>query len=303
MLTNDLELINNCQSRLDSLLRGELPAPLHVPDCSSEEAQKLADTCNRLIAAQRDASTFLAALANGNLEIEPPPRNQLISPFKQLHASLRHLVWQTNQIAAGDLEQQIDFLGELSSSFNSMIDALRQKQSIEELLRYLSNHDPLTGLYNRLYFNEELSRLERGRQFPASFIVADINGLKLINDAHGHEAGDRMIVAAAEILRACVRTDDVAARLGGDEFSVILPFTRNDEAAEVLKRIRTQETLQQATNEAPLSISYGFATAETPAAIREALRIADRIMYDEKNGFYNRARAAQEPESGVTCPA
>lgn len=289
MPTADHDLIIACRSRIETLLRGEIPVTLDIPDEASDTHRELADTCNRLIMAQQEASAFLVALANGNLEAEPPLRNQFVSPFKQLHASLRHLVWQTNQIASGDLEQQVDFLGELSSSFNSMIEALRQKRNIEDMLRYLSNHDPLTGLYNRLYFNEELARLDHGRQFPVSIIMADINGLKKVNDTQGHEAGDRLIMAAADVLRAGVRNDDVAARLGGDEFAVILPLTRSTEAADILRRIREQENRCRADSSPALYISYGYAAADIPGDLQATLRLADAMMYEEKNEFYRQA--------------
>jgi diguanylate cyclase (GGDEF)-like protein len=301
MLTIDQELILACQSRLECLLRGETPEPLDIPAEAQETSRRLADTCNRLINAQLDASTFLVALANGNLDVEPPLRNQFVSPFKQLHASLRHLVWQTNQIAAGDLDQQVDFLGELSSAFNSMIEALRQKQSIEEMLRYLSNHDPMTGLYNRLYFNEELSRLDHGRQFPVSIIMVDINGLKKMNDTHGHEAGDQLIVAAAEVLRTGIRNDDIAARLGGDEFSVILPLTRSSETIDILHRIREQEILCRTGKNVPLFLSYGYATAELPGEIQTVLKSADKMMYEEKSAFYENAPTVSAASRGTQC--
>lgn len=278
----DRDIIKLCRERIDSLLNGEIPDLIEIPEEEAEE-NELAHSCNRLIMAQKEASSFLVALANGNLDIEPPPRNLLISPFKQLHASLRHLVWQTGRIASGDLDQRVDFLGELSTSFNRMIESLRQKQSIEDILRYLSNHDPMTGLYNRLYFNEELARLDYGRQIPSSIIVADLNGLKQVNDLLGHEAGDRLILAAAEIIRAGVRTDDVAARIGGDEFAVILPFTRADEAETVLGRIRKQESDHRTKHDLQVFMSYGLATAEQQGEMNAALKLADQRMYEEKN--------------------
>ncbi|GAM10317.1 cellulose synthesis regulatory protein [Geobacter sp. OR-1] len=281
-MATSADIIKHCRERIEALLSGETPDPIEIPAKISPEARELCHACNRLITAQKEAATFLAALANGNLEVEPPPRNLLISPFKQLHASLRHLVWQTSQVAAGDLDQHVDFLGELSTSFNKMIESLRQKQTVEELLRYLSNHDPMTGLYNRLYFNEELARLDRSRQIPSSIIIADLNGLKQVNDSQGHEAGDLLILAAAEIIRAGVRADDVAARIGGDEFAVILPFTRYDEAETVLKRIRKKEAIQRNRSDLQVHMAYGLATAEQQGEMAAALKLADKRMYEEK---------------------
>lgn len=76
----------------------------------------------------------MSSLAEGRLDVDPPKRNFLISPFKHLHANLRHLVWQTQQVARGDLSQRVDFLGDFSVAFNSMIDSLRQKNLVETAL-------------------------------------------------------------------------------------------------------------------------------------------------------------------------
>jgi diguanylate cyclase (GGDEF)-like protein len=211
---------------------------------------------------------------------------------------MRHLVWQTRQVAEGDVSQQIDFFGEFSLAFNSMIDALRQKQSIEELLRHLSTHDSLTTLYNRLYFTEELSRLERGRHFPVSIIIADIDFLKQVNDSLGHEAGDRMIRAAADILRKGVRGEDVVARLGGDEFGILLPSAGVETAARVMERIREIEVLaNEETTEFAISISYGIATAEEPGPLADTMRLADQRMYEDKAAKKNNIASRIEPDA------
>ncbi len=71
-----------------------------------------------------------------------------------------------------------------------MLEILQIKKQTEERVRYLSFHDTLTGLYNRAYFEEEFIRLDVDRQYPISLIIADMDGLKLVNDEHGHVAGD-----------------------------------------------------------------------------------------------------------------
>ena len=230
-----------------------------------------------------EAQTFFMALADGNLDQDPPPHNQLIAPFKRLHSHLRHLTWQTQQIAAGDLNQRVEFLGEFSVAFNAMIDALREKQAAEEQVRYLSMHDTLTGLYNRTYFTEEMARLERGRSFPVSILLADLDDLKKVNDTRGHAAGDRILQAAARVLQKGVRSDDVVARIGGDEFAVILPETDLNDAARVLERIRAMEADHNAAGEEfSIAMSVGLATAHENGPLENTLRLADQRMYEDK---------------------
>lgn len=82
-------------------------------------------------------------------------------------------------------------------SIQIFITDITKRKEIEEKLKYLRFHDNLTGLYNRAYFEEEMKRLDSDRQLPLSFIVGDVNGLKLINDAFGNEEGDRVLKSIA----------------------------------------------------------------------------------------------------------
>jgi signal transduction histidine kinase/HPt (histidine-containing phosphotransfer) domain-containing protein/ActR/RegA family two-component response regulator len=128
--------LDEISNRYAALLIGESPQELPQPGMEdSEELQRLIRTTNALLKAFSEARDFLTALSGGILDVAPPRRNFLISPFKQLQASLRHLTWQTQQIAQGDLSQHVDFLGEFSTAFNCMIESLRTKQRMEEELR------------------------------------------------------------------------------------------------------------------------------------------------------------------------
>lgn len=105
-------------------------------------------------------------------------------------------------------------------------------------IRYLDEHDTLTDLYNRRYFNNTRASFEKEDARPLALLLMDINSLKLINDAYGYEAGDRMIRNAAAILAACCRPGDLLARTGGDEFSLLAPCTGPSDAAALLASIR-----------------------------------------------------------------
>ncbi len=154
-------------------------------------------------------------------------------------------------------------------------------KNVEKELRYISFHDNLTGLYNRAYFEEELKRLNRSRQLPLSIIVADINGMKLVNDAFGHNIGDRLLKHATRIIKKSCRADDILARWGGDEFIILLPATRTKEAQEVIDRILFN--CERARFKIPISISMGSATKINPRTrISTVLKKAEDTMYGNK---------------------
>jgi diguanylate cyclase (GGDEF)-like protein/PAS domain S-box-containing protein len=157
------------------------------------------------------------------------------------------------------------------------------RKQIEDRLKYQSTHDALTGLHNRAFFDAELELTIRGRQFPVSVIVADLDGLKRVNDNLGHESGDRLIKGAAEIFRMAFRGDDIIARTGGDEFVMLLREMDQDGAATALDRIRSCAHTYNAKHGAPsVSISLGAATAEKGEDVPVALKEADERMYGDK---------------------
>ncbi|UCV23668.1 putative bifunctional diguanylate cyclase/phosphodiesterase [Ferribacterium limneticum] len=117
-------------------------------------------------------------------------------------------------------------------------------------LEYYSTHDPLTGLYNRRYFNDildyEIGRSER-HQHQFSILMLDLDDFKDVNDTYGHPCGDSVLIQVAETMRSLMRTGDLATRIGGDEFAVILVETGVDGAMVVAEKLRTE--LRQMTFE------------------------------------------------------
>jgi len=142
--------------------------------------------------------------------------------------------------------------------------------------------DKLTGLYNKNFFEEELSRLDTKRQLPISLIMGDINGLKLINDAFGHGMGDNALKKAAEIMASSFRDEDIISRVGGDEFIILLPKTTKETALAIVERIK-QKCEISTLDYVKISISFGVATKETEDEdINKILKKAEDRMYFKK---------------------
>lgn len=156
---------------------------------------------------------------------------------------------------------------------------ITDRKEVEVRLRHESTHDSLTGLYNRAFFDEELDRLSHGRMFPMSIVMADVNNLKAVNDAQGHQAGDRLICLAARIILKAFRAEDIVARIGGDEFAVLLPETGTDVAEEAVCRIMESHEIRSGQ----LSIAFGVASAENRDQLVEALTQSDARMYQNKS--------------------
>lgn len=159
------------------------------------------------------------------------------------------------------------------------------RKHAEDHLRYLSTRDALTGLYNRAYFEEEVARLDRGRRFPVTVVMADVDGLKEVNDSYGHRAGDEILRKTAAALRSAFRAEDMLARIGGDEFVVLMPQVDAQVAEKVLDRVRTKlANIGPMPFPDPWSVSLGAATAERSGDLEAALRTADMHMYEDKRG-------------------
>ena len=149
-------------------------------------------------------------------------------------------------------------------------------------IKKLSYYDSLTDLYNRRFFEVELERLDSERQLPISIIMADLNGLKIINDSYGHKKGDQMLKKAAEILKSSLREDDILARRGGDEFVVLLPQTEAAACSKIIQRIKAKTGVIEEL-ELPLSIALGQATKVSPEEkIDDIIKKADNQMYENK---------------------
>ncbi len=165
----------------------------------------------------------------------------------------------------------------------SWIDITEQKEA-QERIRYLSYHDHLTGLYNRARCEDELKRLDKPENLPFSVIMGDVNGLKLVNDAFGHEKGDCLLREIADILTRVTREGDVLARWGGDEFIILMPKTSQAEAEKVLSSVQEICATKESTSDLiQASISLGLGVKIKPEDnLKDIISKAESYMYSQK---------------------
>ena len=249
---------------------------------------------------------FTLAVSQGDLEQPLSLKGSMAGSLKTLDAALRHLTWQTQRVAAGDFTQRVDFMGEFSEAFNSMVVALDEARTEaaerNELLQAqavkleeLATTDALTGAYNRRKFNDltraELERVRRYR-YPLSLFILDIDHFKRVNDTYGHEAGDQVLVTLAGLLRAGIRTTDSLARWGGEEFVVLSPGVAVEGAAELAERLRAAAAAHHHASVGKVTASFGVARhcpGETPD---ELCARADEALYRAKDGGRDRVEVA-----------
>jgi diguanylate cyclase (GGDEF)-like protein/PAS domain S-box-containing protein len=206
--------------------------------------------------------------------------------FPQLAGRERHLYFLAAPITGEE--------GQVVAAVETLVD-LTDKRRLEEELRRLTVTDELTGLFNHRFFFATLAReLESAKRYglPLCLIMADLDEFKSFNDRHGHLAGDRVLAACGQALKALVRSTDLACRYGGEEFAVLLPHTEEAEAQAVAERVRLGiHDLDLGAHGAPgegISASVGLAVFAPGLATQELVRRADVAMYEAKKQGKNR---------------
>lgn len=163
------------------------------------------------------------------------------------------------------------------------------RKAAEAYLEFLGRHDPLTKLYNRSFYVDELNRLQRNVTVPVSVMIMDLNNLKEVNDTHGHSAGDDLLRRAGEVLGKLVEPPSSAARIGGDEFALILPGLDEADGRKVLADLNELCELNNqfhSVSQINLSLSAGLATHRDGESLESTARRADRAMYEAKRAYH-----------------
>ena len=232
-----------------------------------------------------ELSLYASELSQGNLSIEAPHRtNYIASNIKDLHSKLKHLVWQIGQVAKGDYGQAVDYMGELSDCFNSMLTQLRQRRAEVD---FELNHDVPTGLLNRDTFMREVYRvIEEWPDEHGALFCGGLDNIKFINEKYGYKNGDRCILAAAGILQEYEERGAIVARIAGDEFAVYLPSTDeiiNIDTLEVEMRSKLSVPVLLNGESVKIRMSFGYALYPQDALTADSLlKYASHTMFEVK---------------------
>ena len=239
---------------------------------------------------------ILNAFSRGDFSPDINLRGILAGRLKTLQANLLHLCWQIKQVSDGDFSQRVDFLGEFSTSFNSMVTqldtaltSLRHKEEeltnltsalqreveekaeallalsrSESRFRHMAEHDALTGVCNRRSFYDlavmELERARNARELCA-LMMFDIDHFKKFNDTYGHLEGDNALRHVTQTIKRELREQDIFGRYGGEEFVLLIPHIDTVAGKLVAERLRiavcSSPVSPKTVGSASVSISVG----------------------------------------------
>jgi diguanylate cyclase (GGDEF)-like protein len=171
--------------------------------------------------------------------------------------------------------------GEIIGAIEIIRDITSVKKS-EETLHYLSTHDPVTGLFNRAYFETEIERLENSRRYPISVLFCELRSLKVFNEDRKYPVDDSKLKEAAGILRACFRREDLSARIGSHEFGVLMPVSELSIGKRAVQRvIQAVVSYNKAKPKSDsIVLAIGLSTANDSSTLRKAITTAQSRVSD-----------------------
>lgn len=269
------------------LLQASLESPMNLVMCSLDnEFRHIAYNQSHVDFMREEHSSGVAYLSNFFGEIDTPGFREVMEPIfnRVLSGENIHIVYETKRIKS---------IKYLDVSINPIVDDhhkvigltlfgqdITEKRQKEEEILHISYHDFLTNLYNRRYFSESIDKL-KGLDLPVTFIIADINGLKLTNDAFGHYFGDELIILVARAFERYFRKEDIVCRTGGDEFIIAMKNTEKPVSLNIISKIQN-ELSSTFFHGMTISVSFGSATMTELGKDVETMKLAEIEMYRNK---------------------
>jgi len=238
-----------------------------------------------------DLRVLSEALNRGDLQTFVYGKGYILANLKALQSNLRHLTWQTTEVAKGNFSLKVDFLGDFSTAFNEMTAQLKEATT---RLQRMVGLDPLTKIANRLTLNDFLAtafqqtcRLNE----VLSVLLIDIDFFKKINDTYGHSVGDEVLIQTTRLLSSQFRASDCFARYGGEEFMAVLPRTDLQTAIKIAQRILEvveQNVFHINELELKLTISIGVSVRkEEDTRAEDIVLRSDEALYEAKRSGRN----------------
>lgn len=230
-------------------------------------------------------------------EIYHSPQGQMLGPRSsfalwQQEVSRRSLEWHDAHLyAARDIARDLLIVAD-SIHLNLLNDRLGD---LNKKLKRLAERDDLTGLWNRRVAESNLAQAQQTAeryQRPYAILLMDLDNFKSINDKHGHNIGDEVLIAVCEAVTQQIRQSDVFSRWGGEEFLLIAPETGLEDAKLLAERIRAAVEALEHPNVTDITISIGVAEHASEATWDALVERADRAMYKAKQGGRNQVATA-----------
>lgn len=322
-------LINPAESLLhhiEQLLDAATPPDIPVAFTKNEDFVRL----HEKIILLRDIMT---SFASGDLSPQISMSGVIAGSCKALQANLRHMTWKVQQVENGDYSQRMDFMGDFSSSFNSMVvqlantiealqqkeaslqkearqrnEAMRQLEQSEAKFKYMAQHDPLTGVFNRRFFffsaMEQMDRCFAMRR-NCCYCLLDVDHFKKFNDTYGHVEGDWALKHIVQQAQRSLRRADIMGRYGGEEFIFFFSDADLEQGRAAAERIRlaveNTPCLLQDGREVPVTVSMGVAGLLARKVAdkngntlqQHAIKIADTALYQAKGNGRNAVHAVE----------
>lgn len=257
------------------------------------------------------------ALSKGDLDCGIRHGGIVLGALKTLQANLRHLTFQAQRIAAGELDVHVNFLGQFSEAFNSMTSQLKETLEAKDKLaaRYkdLSAYDSLTGLYNRTAFLEKVSHTLSEKTYKercSALIMSDIDHFKSINDNFGHQCGDKVLCRISRLYQDCMRRHDILCRYGGEEFLILAAGVSSHIACKIAQRLCDAVRAMHITWEGsviPVTASFGICSLPplgenefTEQFLEQYIQAADMNLYQAKRTGRNRVVCTENTHQADT---
>ena len=269
---------------VDALVRRKLAELYHALELRREEG---------FDAALRVVNTDIGMVEMREIRARTQEIQKLLQA--QVSAELARSAQRSSNTLLGALMSGIVFAGLALAAYLVIVWDLRERRQLAARVQEQANHDPLTQLPNRRFFEQWLGySLAQARRdgAPLALLFLDLDGFKAVNDRHGHKAGDELLVEIARRLRQTVRESDILARLGGDEFALLAPNAKDGrELAHVAQRLLQvlDDPGQPALSDQPIGASIGVALfPEDATDVQGLFAAADAAMYAAKRAGKNR---------------